>query len=677
MTGALHRGTPASRLYVRWRRIGRRFRRSRRAHIAAAGVVVFGVAFAIGTFVVAPLAVGALLDGWAEAAPGRRAAVRRVNVNPFTLTVRLHDAALAAPGVSLDARRITLDFDVAALLGRGWSLDALEIDAPRVSINGGAGRSEDGWRALAPTGSFAIARATIDGGRLEWHADASPPLVVDGVSVRAFDVARPSATRARVELDARNAVGGVLRLSGEVDVDTLAADGHVLFENVDVAPIAARFLGSPSVAGMSSGAADFAWRGSEQTLELSAVTLRALRAEIGSSDGDSLSAASLEATGEARLTDGEWRLAAELDLVRPTSRLAGHVLDGEAIDARIEYRVDADDIEGNVRVGGRGLTVEQTGTDPDGPNIELALALLEDSRGMVETAYTFRAANDGSGIGRVLAASLVEQLDAITTAPLDALAAATDVGAATLASVSFRPGEAVPVAPETLDAWADALAARPRVGVRVHGVADRVVDRDALAAQQIELHVTLETAGPTLVSRPQPVDFASPRHQDLLEEFAAERLSTEKRETIASYFTRGDDGRIVEAERSAYARALFDALVENEAIPESGIERLARYRARAIADALTRRGVADTRIEIAPAVVRSAADGDRRAEGDSAVDAADVDAAEIDAGNDGAADVDGDDASADASEPRIDVPLEVFALVEPPDASGPQSPGTR
>src|SRR5690606_31373820 len=111
MTGALHRGTPASRLYVRWRRIGRRLRRSRRARLAAAGVAVFAVAFAVGTFVVAPLAVGAFLDGWAQAVPGRRAAVRRVAVNPFTLTLRFHHAELEAPGVSLDARRITLDFD--------------------------------------------------------------------------------------------------------------------------------------------------------------------------------------------------------------------------------------------------------------------------------------------------------------------------------------------------------------------------------------------------------------------------------------------------------------------------------------------------------------------------------------------------------------------------------------
>lgn len=645
MTGALHKGTPASRLYVRWRRIGRRLRRSRGARIAAAGVAVFVVAFALGTFVVAPLAVGALLDRWAEGALDRRAAVGRIAVNPFTLTVRLHDAAFGVPGLSLDARRITLDFDAAALLGRAVALDALEIDAPRVTLSGDSALPSDtGWRAFAPTAPFEIARATIDGGRIEWHDDEGQPLVVDGVSVRAFDVARPATTRARVEIDARNAVGGVLRLSGEVDVGTLSADGHVLFENVDVAPIAEKVFGSSSIAGTSSGAADFDWRGGERTLELRTATLRVLRAEIGSSDGHALSAASLEAAGDAELGEDEWRLAADVELVRPSLRLAGHVLDGESIDARLEYRVAADEIEGEVRVGGRELAVEQIGADPENPNIALALALLEDPHGVVETAYAFRASNDGSGFGRVLAASVVEQLDEIASAPLDALAAAARVDAATLAAVSFRPGEAEPVAPETLEAWADALAMRPKLGVRVRGVADRVVDRDALAVRQIELHVTLETAGPTLVERPQPVDFASPRHQDVLEEFAIERLSAERRTTIASHFTRGADGRVVEAERSAYSRALFDALVENAAIPETGIERLGRYRGRAIVDALTRLGVEDTRIEVAPAVVRSPAD-------------------------DGA-----DDGSTEASAGRIDVPLEVFALAARADAGSPEPP---
>src|SRR5690606_31810067 len=290
-------------------------------------------------------------------------------------------------------------------------------------------------------------------------------------------------------------------------------------------------------------------------------------------------------------------------------RLAGYLLEDGTIDAAIDYRVDADgSVEGEARVGGRGLVIEHTEEAADDPSVALALALLEDQHGVAETTYRFRSPNDGrERIDRIVAASIVTQLETVAAAPFAALGTAAGVDASALDTVSFRPGEAEPAEPETLAALADALLARPAVGLRVQGVADRVLDRDALAAQQIELHVTLATAGPTQVARPRPVDFASPRHRDVLDEFAGERLSAEERETIASYFGRTPDGRIVEGERSAYYRALFEALVENETIPENGIERLGRYRARAIANALAAHGVPEQRIEILPAVVQAGA----------------------------------------------------------------------
>src|SRR5690606_13199546 len=246
------------------------------------------------------------------------------------------------------------------------------------------------------------------------------------------------------------------------------------------------------------------------------------------------------------------------------------------------------------------------------------------------------AAAGGTRIGEMLAAGVVARLRAVAGSPFDALGAAAGVEAAALAAVAFPAGGAEPSEPDTLDALAEALLARPRIGLRVPGVAHRVLDRDALAAQQLELHVTLATAGPTLVARPQPVDFTSPRHRDVLDEFAGERLGDEQRETIASYFARTPDGRIAESDRTAYYRALFDALVENEAIPSNGIERLGRYRARAIADTLTARGISETRIEIAPSVVRSE------------VEAADEQS--------------GDAPPAAASAAQVEVPLEVHAL---------------
>ena len=805
MTRALQKGTPAARLYVRLRRSGRRLRRSRRAGLAAGALAILAVAFAVGAWVVVPLGVGAALDRWAAAAPGRSASSGSIAVNPFSMKVTLHDAAFEAPGMSAAARRVVLDFGLAALVGRVVVLDELAVDGPRVRIGGDGAAGADG--AILPDVPLAIARASVDGGRIEWLDPAGEPLVLDGVMARAFGVARGAGGRpARFEIDVRNALGGVLRIEGELVPGTPAASGRVQVENVDLAPFAARVVASPRVSGMSSGAADFEWRGDEGTLRLDAATLRLLDAGLAWPDGRTLFAASLEAAGEANFADGEWRLSGRVDLLRPSfrdasgrawleadglvahasraalrrtgadprssalelaspasigtlaltapratailgaadgdgaspavdaalsllsgprvradrieleggvlelvdagldgarpsvvvrdvagaieraaagpavvadlaakvgdagtarvryraglgggdtrdvtleldavpaelfaehaRRLAGYALGGGTIDAALEYRADDAGVEGHVRAGGRRLVIEGTRDAADAADVELALALLEDADGVAATAFDFAAPGDAAErVDRVLAAAIVAHLAAVAAEPFAALGAAAGVEAAALEIVPFRPGEAGPAETETLAALAEALLARPRIGVRVQGVADGGLDRDALAAQQIELHVTLATAGPTLVARPQPVDFESPRHRDILDEFAGERLSAEERETIASYFTRTPDGGVVEHERSAYYRAIFEALVENEPIPESGIERLARYRARAIADSLIAQGVDETRIEIAPAIVR----------------------------HDGASDT------------RIEVPLDVFALAEDAESAAPQA----
>lgn len=788
MTGSLQRGTPAARLYVRLRRSGRRLRRSRRAGVAAAALAILAVAFAVGAWVVVPLGVGAALDRWAAAAPGRGASSGSIAVNPLTLKVTLHDTAFEAPGISASASRIVLDFGLGALLGGVVVLDELAVDGLRVRI---AGESPAGTRALVlPDVPLAIARASVDGGRIEWLDPAGEPLVLDGVTARALDVARGAAARpARFEIDVRNVLGGVVRIEGELVPDELIASGRVLVENVDLAPLAARFVAAPRLAGMSSGAADFEWRGDAGTLRFGSATLETLEGRLAWPDGRMHSAARLEAAGEANLAGGEWRFSGRVDLLRPSlrdaggrvwlearglaalesqaalrrtgadarsaalelaspasigtlalaapratvvlgaaddadgnraveaalallsgpravagrieleggvleivdaglegarpsllvrdvegvieratgetavvaelaaaagdagkarvwfraglggddmrevtleldavpaevfsehaRRLAGYALAGGTIDAAIDYRAAEAGIEGDARVGGRRLVIERT-SDPAAAadvDLALALALLEDAHGVAATAFDFAAPGGGAErADRVLAAAIVAHLEAVAAEPFAALGAAAGVDAAALAAVPFPPGEAGPAESGTLAALAEALLARPRVGVRVAGVADGGLDRDALAAQQVELHVTLATAGPTLVARPQPVDFGSPRHQDILDEFAGERLSAEERETIASYFTRTPDGRVVEEERSDYYRAIFAALVEHEPIPQNGIERLARYRARAIADALIAQGVEETRIEIAPAVVRRSAASDARIE---------------------------------------------------------------
>jgi hypothetical protein len=235
------------------------------------------------------------------------------------------------------------------------------------------------------------------------------------------------------------------------------------------------------------------------------------------------------------------------------------------------------------------------------------VALLQDRTGRLELTIPLTY-DDPPALAPVLADALRDYAAALTAAPFDIVAEIAGVPAEVLKSVTFGPGDATPHASsnDKLTALAAAFEERPRLGLRIVGRADRALDREALAAQQIELHVTLATAGLTMIARPKPIDFTSPRAWDVLDEFASERLSDERLATIASYFPRDAGGRVEDEQKESYYRALFDALVANEPIPDNALRRLARYRAQSVAAAFTALGVAGSRVEIGEELVTDA-----------------------------------------------------------------------
>jgi hypothetical protein len=115
------------------------------------------------------------------------------------------------------------------------------------------------------------------------------------------------------------------------------------------------------------------------------------------------------------------------------------------------------------------------------------------------------------------------------------------------------------------------------------------------------LHVTLATAqvapgSPARSSQAADVDFASPRAQDVLDEFARERLGAEALAEVGRSFQYGADAAPSSAERVAYFRALFEALVEREPIATTALRRLARFRTSVVRARLTEQGLAESRV---------------------------------------------------------------------------------
>ena len=167
-------------------------------------------------------------------------------------------------------------------------------------------------------------------------------------------------------------------------------------------------------------------------------------------------------------------------------------------------------------------------------------------------------------------------------------------------SIPFLPGSAemAPAATDTLRQLAAALEQRPRLDMRVRPSYDLAADRDAIAEQQVRLHIALATSASTgdRASAAVP-DFGNPRVRDILDEFAGERLPEAQRRAIA----RGVDDFYVAA-RPVPDGDLYLALVANEPVSGTVLRRLARFRARSVIDALERHGIDRTRFGISDAL---------------------------------------------------------------------------
>jgi hypothetical protein len=135
------------------------------------------------------------------------------------------------------------------------------------------------------------------------------------------------------------------------------------------------------------------------------------------------------------------------------------------------------------------------------------------------------------------------------------------------------------------------LRQRPLLGLSVTPGYDAAADRHALANRQLRLHITLATsARPPGGAEVAPLDVGDARVRDILDEFAGTRLRSAQRQGIDARFPNKDD---------RYYEAVFEELVENEEVSESALQRLARYRARAVADALGRHGIDPSRLQVA------------------------------------------------------------------------------
>src|SRR5690606_16882664 len=208
------------------------------------------------------------------------------------------------------------------------------------------------------------------------------------------------------------------------------------------------------------------------------------------------------------------------------ARALGRGVTGGLVDLALEHARTEPAGAGDGRIAITATALELEGTPPDAWPLRLALSTDAGGRTEIGATSDAAAARMGAGVAHAAVRAVQEQLAAVAAEPFEALARVAGRDPAALRAVEFEPGtaELSAAGSDTLSALAAALAERPLLGLGVGGGFDAQADRDALARQQIELHVTPATAGAAPQARPRPIEFASARAQDILDEFARERL---------------------------------------------------------------------------------------------------------------------------------------------------------
>jgi len=283
----------------------------------------------------------------------------------------------------------------------------------------------------------------------------------------------------------------------------------------------------------------------------------------------------------------------DLDLLSPYFQ----AVSGRALDAgRLELILRIDQAEAGAGSRARLLIKDlETGGCEAGFSGEhwplgRSVALLQDRQGRIELSLVAERRESTGAALNALVSAMRDRLDELNDRPFDALAEIAGAPGEALDRLPFEPGRAElsSSARLRLEALARALTARPAVALQIAPAYDPNVDRRALAAQQVRLHITLATsARPSGRSGPVAIDFDSDRVRSVLDEFGAERLSPESLQSVSQRFP--ETGR-------AYYQALFNRLVDNEAVSDSSLRRLAGFRAQTIVNALLQAGVEEARV---------------------------------------------------------------------------------
>jgi hypothetical protein len=297
---------------------------------------------------------------------------------------------------------------------------------------------------------------------------------------------------------------------------------------------------------------------------------------------------------------------------------AGRKIDSGRLSVDLNYLIEDSQLIGENQIVVEQLVLGERVESPDALKLplDLAIALLEDSRGVIEINLPLRGDLDDPefSVGPLIWRAFTSLLGRIVTSPFRALAALVP-GAEdkTLNIIAFEAGRSrvPPPEREKLVLLAEALQERPRlkvtVEVRYNPETDAAALRSAILRHSLASRMGQEVEPD---EHPAPVNFRNPEVQEVIEKMFEERFGVDELNAVKEELKRVEEKTEEELDtipedeiidRTELARKLFGRLEEVETIEETDLLKLAEDRANAIVNELTGPGnISQERIEIKP-----------------------------------------------------------------------------
>jgi len=533
-------------------------------------------AYALGGFLLAPRIVKYWIEHSIATEPGQRLGVEGVYVNPFTLFISLTNVTLIdeknKPMISLGRVEHRSHLIEKLRMSRpGYDVEIRDLQANDPSTGEAVltipNLSATGLIVNVAQGTVSLDTARIENPELNILRDSAGEIRLPAWLGLPQEGSPPAAIR----FDALEVTGGKLRFNDHTLLPALRLDADGIVGTIT----------RPRLAGAESTAVE-------------------LEGRFGESGSGEVVAAWQAPVRQTPTTVKLTLRQVELATISPYfAQIAGRGITAGSGDITFNYERHDTSVQMKSRLVIDRLRFSdrsRTDTDIELP-LELAVALITDRRDHIDISIP-ASQHDVDPAGGI-ADSLTDYINDLAATPFDVLAGLVGREDEGLGILAFPPGSAeiTPAAAETIALLSEALDQRPLLALRAYPAFDPAADRDAIASQQVQLHIKLATsAGPPGLSTQTSLDFEDPKVCLILDEFAGARLPESRRLAISSQF---------ESKDIAYYRAVHDALVANEDVSETVLRRLARFRARSIIGALVQNGVDEKRLLLADAIEKT------------------------------------------------------------------------